>query len=94
MKGQWLKPTVVPLDFSACLYHTGVINRQEALKSMDAKLVEELRQKYIQNPPDGMTAKLVKNMTDSDLLDMHYFLTEDDDLDDDEFEEGFYIDLF
>lgn len=26
-----------------------------------------------------MTAKLVKNMTDSDLLDMHYFLTEDDD---------------
>ena len=29
-----------------------------------------------------------------DLLDMHYFLTEDDDLGDDEFEEGFYIDLF
>ena len=25
---------------------------------------------------------------------MHYFLTEDDDLDDDEFEEGFYIDFF
>ncbi len=31
---------------------------------------------------------MVKNMTDSDLLDMHYFLTEDDDLDEDEFEEG------
>lgn len=30
-------------------------------------------------------------MTDSDLLDMHYFLTEDDDLDKDEFEEGIYI---
>ena len=29
-----------------------------------------------------MTPKLVKDMTDSDLLDMHYFLTEDDDLDD------------
>lgn len=58
---------------------------------MDQKLIEELRQKYIQNPPEGMTAKLVKNMTDSDLLDMHYFLTEDDDLGDDEFEEGFYI---
>ncbi len=41
-----------------------------------------------------MTPTLVKNMTDSDLLDMHYFLIEDDDLDDDEFEEGFYIDLF
>ena len=61
---------------------------------MDSKFLEELRQKYIQNPPEGMTAELVKNMTGSDLLDMHEFLTEDDDLDDDEFEEGFYIDLF
>lgn len=63
---------------------------------MDPKQLEELRQKYIKNPPEGMTAKLVKGMTDSDLLDMHYFLIEDDDLDDDdldddEFEEGFYI---
>ena len=61
---------------------------------MDLKFLEELRQKYIQNPPEGMTAKLVRNMSDSDLLDMHEFLTEDDDLDDDEWEEGFYIDLF
>lgn len=61
---------------------------------MDPKLIEELRQKYIIKPPEGMTAKLIKNMTGSDLLDMHYFLTEDDDLDDDKFEEGFYIDLF
>ena len=30
-------------------------------------------------------------MTGSDLLDMHYFLTENDDLDEDEFEEGSYI---
>ena len=59
--------------------------------SMDPKQLEELRQKYIKNPPEGMTAKLVRNMTDSDLLDMHYFLIEDDDLEDDEFEEGFYI---
>ena len=61
---------------------------------MDAKLIEKLRQKYTKNPPEGLTPSLVKNMTDSDLLDMHYFLTEDDDLDDDEFEEGFYIDFF
>ena len=60
---------------------------------MDLKFLEELRQKYIKNPPEGMTPTLVKNMTDSDLLDMHYFLTEDDDLDS-EGEEGFYIDLF
>lgn len=58
---------------------------------MDPKLIEELRQTYIKNPPEGMTAKLVRNMTDSDLLDMHYFLIEDDDLEDDEFEDGFYI---
>ncbi|WP_083267262.1 hypothetical protein [Robinsoniella peoriensis] len=47
----------------------------------------------MQNPPEGITAKLVGNMSDYDLLDMHEFLT-DDDLDDDEFEKGFYIDLF
>ena len=57
---------------------------------MEQEFIEELRQKYIKNPPEGMTARLVRNMTDSDLLDMHYFLIEDDDLDDD-FEEGFYI---
>ena len=61
---------------------------------MDSKFLEELRQKYIQTPPEGMPPKLVRNMSDSDLLDMHEFLTEDDDLDDDEFEKGFYIDLF
>ena len=58
---------------------------------MEQKFIEELRQKYIKNPPEGMTAALVRNMTDSDLLDMHYFLIEDDDFDDDDFEEGFYI---
>ena len=58
---------------------------------MDEQLIRELRLKYIQNPPEGMTPALVRNMTDSDLLDMHYFLTEDDDLDDDELEDGFYI---
>ena len=52
---------------------------------------EELRNKYIQNPPEGMTADDIKEMSDSDLLDMDYFLHEDDDLDDDIGEEGFYI---
>ena len=58
---------------------------------MNDKALEELRQKKIHNPPEGMTARLVRDMTDSDLLDMHYFLTEEDEFDDDEFEEGFYI---
>jgi len=52
---------------------------------------EELRNKYIQNPPEGMTADDVRNMSDNDLLDMDYFLHEDDDLDDDIGEEGFSI---
>ena len=61
---------------------------------MNQRYVDELRQKYIKDPPEGMPPTLVRNMTDSDLLDMHYFLTEDDDLEDDGLEEGFYIDLF
>lgn len=58
---------------------------------MNSKFLEELRQRYMKNPPKGMISKLVKNMTDSDLLDMHYFLTEDEDLDGNDFEDGFYI---
>lgn len=52
---------------------------------------EEIRNKYVQNPPEGMTADDVKNMSDDDLLDMDYFLHEDEDLDDDEDEDGFFI---
>ena len=58
---------------------------------MEQAFIQELREKYIQNPPEGMTPALIKNMSDSDLLDMHYFLTEDEDFDDDDIEEGFYI---
>ena len=58
---------------------------------MNSKFLEELRQRYMKKPPEGMTSKLVKNMTDSDLLDMHYFLTEDEDLDGNDSEDGFYI---
>lgn len=56
---------------------------------MDKILLERLRNKYIKNPPEGMTAEDIKNMSDDDLLDMDYFLNEDDD--DDFGEEGFYI---
>lgn len=57
---------------------------------MDPKQLAQLRQHYIDNPPEGMTAELVRGMTDSDLLDMHYFMIEDEDFDG-EFEEGFYV---
>lgn len=51
--------------------------------------LEKLRKQYMDNPPEGMTRADVKNMSDSDLLDMHYFMTEDED--DAYGEEGFYI---
>ena len=86
-------PCPALLDFLSHLLHTTFITDGRQLQ-MNQRYVDELRQKYIKNPPEGMTPKLVRNMTDSDLLDMHYFLTEDDDLDDDGWEEGFYIDLF
>lgn len=52
-----------------------------------------LRRKYIQNPPEGFTADEIRKMSYEDLLDMDYFLNEDDifDFDDDEFEDGFFI---
>lgn len=50
---------------------------------------DKLREKYIKNPPEGMTSKDVRSMSDEDLLDMDYFLN-DDELDDDFGEEGFY----
>ena len=55
---------------------------------MDKQRIEELRKHYIKNPPEGMDAS---DMSDDDLLDMDYFLHEDDDLDDDFGTEGFYI---
>lgn len=43
----------------------------------DKQLVEKLRQKYMQTPPEGITSDMVKRMSDSDLLDMDYFLNEE-----------------
>ena len=47
--------------------------------------IEELRKKYIKNPED------IRHMSGDDLLDMDYFLNEDDPFDDLFGEEGFYI---
>ena len=52
--------------------------------------IQELRQKYIDNPPEGMTSTDIRLMSEDDLLDMDYFLNEDES-DDDFWEEGFYI---
>ena len=52
--------------------------------------IETLRKKYMENPPEGMTSQDIRSMSGDDLLDMDYFLN-DDDLDDDFGEEGFYL---
>ena len=52
--------------------------------------IEELRKKYMANPPEGMTSRDIQYMSEDELLDMDYFLN-DDELDDDYGEEGFYV---
>ena len=52
---------------------------------------EKLRKKYMEYPPEGMTSEDIRCMSEDDLLDMDYFLNEDDPFDDDFGEEGFYI---
>lgn len=54
------------------------------------KNIKELREKYLLNPPEGMTSEDIRHMSEDDLLDMDYFLNEDD-LDDDFGAEGFYL---
>ena len=52
--------------------------------------IEALRKKYMDNPPEGMTSQDIHIMSEDALLDMDYFLN-DDELDDDFGEEGLYI---
>ena len=52
--------------------------------------IEELRSKYMADPPEGMTSRDIREMSEDELLDMDYFLNNDD-LDDEFGEEGFYI---
>lgn len=52
---------------------------------------EKLRQKYINNPPEGMTSEDIRCMSEDELLDMDYFLNEDDLFDDEACVEDFFI---
>ena len=40
--------------------------------------IEALRKKYIDNPPEDMTSEDIRHMSKDELLDMDYFLNEDD----------------
>ena len=57
----------------------------------EKELARKLREKYIKNPPVGMTADMIKRMSDSDHLHIDYFLHEEDLFDEDAGVEGFYI---
>ena len=52
---------------------------------------EKLRKKYMDNPPEGMTSEDIRRMSEDNLLDMDYFLNEDDLFADEAVVEGFYI---
>ena len=52
--------------------------------------VEALRKKYMDNPPEELTSTDIRHMSEEDLLDMDYFLN-DDDLDEEFGKEGFYL---
>ena len=45
---------------------------------VDKELIAKLREKYMQFPPEGMSADEIREMDDEDLLDMDYFMHEDD----------------
>ena len=53
--------------------------------------IEKLRKKYMDNPPEGMTSENIRRMSEDDILDMDYFLNEDDLFADEAGAEGFYI---
>lgn len=40
--------------------------------------IETLRNNYINNPPEGLTSEDIRHMSDDELLDMDYFLNDDD----------------
>ena len=53
--------------------------------------IEELRKKFMDNPPEGIPSKDIRLMSEDELLDMDYFLNEDNLFDDEAGIEGFYI---
>lgn len=58
----------------------GILPAKEAVRMKTD--IERLREKYMENPPEGMTSGDIRHMSGDDLLDMDYFLNEDDEFDD------------
>ena len=77
-------------DFHLYFYYAILPNKKQKATHMNSD-TEKLRKKYMDNPPEGMTRKDICNMSEDDLLNMDYFLNEDDLFDDEAGVEGFYI---
>ncbi len=77
-----------PHDFPKSLSYGILLSKEDMHMKPDT---EKLRKKYIDNPPEGMTSQDILHMSEDDLLDMDYFLNEDDLFDDEVGVEGFYI---
>ena len=54
-------------------------------------LQDIFKDKYMDNPPEGMTPEDIRRMSEDALLDMDYFLNEDDLFADEAGVEGCYI---
>ena len=78
----------LPHDFSKLLYYAILLSKEDMAMKQNT---EKLRKKYMDNPPEGMTSEDIRHMGEDDLLDMDYFLNEDDLFDDEAGVEGFYI---
>lgn len=74
-------------DFLKLHFYDILLSKEESHMNPET---EKLRKKYMDNPPEGMTSEDIRRMSEDDLLDMDYFLNEDE-LDDDFGEDGFYI---
>lgn len=79
-----VRPHDFPNDFPCVI----LLSKEATYMKTDT---EKLRQKYIDNPPEGMTSEDIRRMSEDDLLDMDYFLNEDDLFDDEAGVEGFFI---
>lgn len=46
------------------------------VKMSEAEFAQQLREKYMQDPPEGYSSDEISRMKDDDILDMDYFLNE------------------
>ena len=79
---------LLPHDFSNHLPYAILCLKEAAYMKPNTEI---LCKKYMDNPPEGMTSEDIRRMSEDDLLDMDYFLNEDDLFNDETGVEGFYI---